>query len=140
MINPSKKGEALNSPVERANTLNDPKFENQQGYFNYDLTHSEFITPLFGKITPSMHFDTVPADRVVLHEDVKTILNRIDGNFLNTINQYSDSFFVSLRSVFPMNYEKLIPNPSITVPIPVVNVDTKLAAVFIPLNTVAALS
>lgn len=111
MINPSKKGEALNSPVERANNLNDPHFENQQGYFNYDLTHSEFITPLFGKITPSMHLDTVPADRVVLHEDVKTILNRIDGNFLNTINQYSDSFFVSLRSVFPMNYEKLIPNP-----------------------------
>lgn len=111
MINPSKKGEALNSPVERANSLNDPQFENQQGYFNYDLTHSEYITPLFGKITPSMHLDTVPADRVVLHEDVKTILNRIDGNFLNTINQYSDSFFVSLRSVFPMNYEKLIPNP-----------------------------
>ena len=111
MINPSKKGEALNSPVERANSLNDPQFENQQGYFNYDLTHSEYITPLFGKITPSMHLDTVPADRVVLHEDVKTLLNRIDGNFLNTINQYSDSFFVSLRSVFPMNYEKLIPNP-----------------------------
>ena len=111
MINPSKKGEALNSPVERANNLNDPQFENQQGYFNYDLTHSEFVTPLFGKVTPSMHLDTVPADRVVLHEDVKTILNRIDGNFLNTINQYSDSFFVSLRSVFPMNYEKLIPNP-----------------------------
>lgn len=111
MINPSKKGEALNSPVERANSLNDPQFENQQGYFNYDLTHSEYITPLFGKITPSMHLDTVPADRVVLHDSTKTILNRIDGNFLNTINQYSDSFFVSLRSVFPMNYEKLIPNP-----------------------------
>ena len=111
MINPSKKGEALNSPVERANELNDPQFQNTQGYFNYDLTHSEYITPLFGKITPSMHLDTVPADRVVFHEDVKTILNRIDGNFLNTINQYSDSFFVSLRSVFPTNYEKLIPNP-----------------------------
>lgn len=111
MINPSKKGEALNSPVERANSLNDPKFENQQGYFAYDLTHSEFVSPLFGKITPTMHLDTVPADRFVVHDNTKTILNQINGNFLNTVNQYSDSFFVSLRSVFPMNYEKLIPNP-----------------------------
>ena len=111
MINPSKTGEALNSPIERASTLNDPKFENQQGYFAYDLTHQEFVTPLFGKITPTMHLDTVPADRVVVHDNAKTILNQIQGNFLNNINQYQDSFFVSLRSVFPNNYEKLIPNP-----------------------------
>lgn len=110
-FNPAKQGEALNSPVERASKLNDPQFENQQGYFPYDLTHQEFITPLFGQITPTMHLDTVPGDRTVVRDNTKLILNQINGNFLSTINQYVDSFYVPLRSVFPMNYEKLIPNP-----------------------------
>lgn len=110
-LNPAKQGEALNSPVERASKLNDPQFENQQGYFPYDLTHQEFITPLFGQITPTMHLDTVPGDRTVVHDNTKLILNQINGNFLSTLNQYVDSFYVPLRSVFPMNYEKLIPNP-----------------------------
>lgn len=110
-FNPAKQTEALNSPVERASKLNDPQFENQQGYFPYDLTHQEFITPLFGQITPTMHLDTVPGDRTVVHDNTKLILNQVNGNLLSTINQYVDSFYVPLRSVFPMNYEKLIPNP-----------------------------
>lgn len=110
-FNPAKQAEALNSPVERASNLNDPQFENQQGYFPYDLTHQEFITPLFGQITPTMHLDTVPGDRTVVHDNTKLILNQINGNFLSTLNQYVDSFYVPLRNVFPNNYEKLIPNP-----------------------------
>lgn len=110
-FNPAKQGEALNSPVERASKLNDPQFENQQGYFPYDLTHAELITPRYGEITPSMHLDTVPGDRTVVHDNTKLILNQINGNLLSTVNQYVDSFYVPLRSVYPMNYEKLIPNP-----------------------------
>ena len=110
-FNPAKQTEALNSPVERASKLNDPQFENQQGYFPYDLTHQEFITPLFGQITPTMHLDTVPGDRTVVHDNTKLILNQINGNFLSNLNQYVDSFYVPLRNVFPNNYEKLIPNP-----------------------------
>lgn len=110
-FNPAKQGEALNSPVERASKLNDPQFENQQGYFPYDLTHQEFITPRFGEVTPSMCLDTVPGDRTVVHDNTKLILNQINGNFLSNVNQYVDSFYVPLRNVFPTNYEKLIPNP-----------------------------
>lgn len=111
MLNPSKQEEYLNSPTERASKLNDPQFENQQGYFPYDLTHQEFITPRFGEITPTMNLDTVPGDRFVVRDNTKLILNQINGNLLSTVNQYVDSFFVSLRNVFPTNYEKLIPNP-----------------------------
>lgn len=111
MLNPSKQEEYLNSPTERASKLNDPQFENQQGYFPYDLTHQEFITPRFGEITPTMNLDTVPGDRFVVRDNTKLILNQINGNLLSTINQYVDSFYVSLRNVFPTNYEKLIPNP-----------------------------
>lgn len=110
-LNPAKQEERLNSPVERASNLNDPQFENQQGYFPYDLTHQEFISPRFGELTPSMHLDTVPGDRIVVHDNTKLILNQINGNLLNNFNQYVDSFYVPLRNVFPNNYEKLIPNP-----------------------------
>lgn len=112
MINPSKTGEYLNSPTERASEINDPQFQNNKGYFSYDLTHSEYISPRFGEITPSCHLDVVPADRIIVSDNTKLIRNQIQGNLLSTINQYQDSFFVSFRSVFPQNYEKLIPNPT----------------------------
>lgn len=111
-VNPATKPEHIKSPITRANDLNDPQFQNQEGYYPYDLTHQELLTPLFGKITPCCHFITAPADRHLLKNNIKTILNRVDGNLLSTLNQYVDSFYVPFRSVFPTNFEKLLPNPS----------------------------
>lgn len=111
-INPSKSGSALNNPTQRANELNDPQFEEQQGYFPYDLTHGEYLTPRFGEVTPSLCFHTVPGDRLVNRDNTKTILNQINGNCFSTINHYIDTFFVPLRSMYSTNYEKLFPNPT----------------------------
>lgn len=110
--NPSKGLSEMATPTKRANDVNEPNFENAQGYFPYDLTHQEFITPRFGEATPSMFLHTVAGDRIAHHDNMKTILNQVNGNLLSTINQYVDSYFVPLRSVFPYNYEKLIPNPT----------------------------
>lgn len=111
-INPAVRPDALNNPTQRANSLNDPHFEEQQGYFPYDLTHGEYITPRFGEATPTLYLDTVPGDRTTVHDNTKLILNQISGNLLSTVNQYVDSFYVPLRAMFPNNYEKLIPNPT----------------------------
>lgn len=111
-VNPATKPEHLDSPIERANSLNDPSFQNSEGYYPYDLTHHEVLTPLFGKIMPSCHFITAPGDRHVLRSNTKTFLNQINGNFLNTVNEYLDTFYVPFRSVFPNNFEKFLPNPS----------------------------
>lgn len=111
-VNPSLRPDPLSSPIERANSLNDPAFVNQEGYYPYDLTHSEFISPRFGEINPCMHLDTVPGDRHTVHDNTKTVINQINGNLLSTVNQYIDSFYVPLRACFPNNYEKLIPNPT----------------------------
>lgn len=111
-VNPSLQRDPLSSPIERANSLNDPAYVNQEGYYPYDLTHSEFITPRFGEINPCMHLDTVPADRHTVHDNTKTVINQINGNLLSTVNQYIDSFYIPLRACFPNNYEKLIPNPT----------------------------
>lgn len=111
-VNPSLQRDPLSSPIERANSLNDPAYVNQEGYYPYDLTHSEFITPRFGEINPCMHLDTVPADRHTVHDNTKTVINQINGNLLSTVNQYIDSFYIPLRACIPNNYEKLIPNPT----------------------------
>lgn len=111
-VNPATKPEHIKSPITRANDLNDPQFQNQEGYYPYDLTHQELLTPLFAKITPCCHFITAPADRHLVKNNIKTILNRVDGNLLSTLNQYVDSFYVPFRSVYPTNFEKLLPNPS----------------------------
>lgn len=111
-VNPAIKPESLNNPTQRANSLNDPQFSEQQGYFPYDLTHGEYISARFGEASPTMHLDTVPADRFAVHDNTKLVLNQISGNLLNTVNQYVDSFYIPLRSCFPNNYEKLIPNPT----------------------------
>ena len=110
--NPSKGLPLQNSPTQRYNDVNEPDFQNQQGYFAYDLTHQEFLTTRFGEGTPSMYLHTVAGDRIAHHDNTKTILNQINGNLLSNVNQYVDSYFVPLRSVFPYNYEKLIPNPT----------------------------
>lgn len=112
MFNPSKPDPKLNNPTQRANELNDPQFEEQQGYFPYDLTHNEFLTTRFGEVTPTCNMHTIPGDRVVFRGNEKTVLTQINGNFLGTVNEYSDCFFVPLRSLYPNNYEKLIPNPT----------------------------
>lgn len=109
-LNPANRQGSLNSPTERANDLNDPKFSENTGYFPYDLTHQSFITPNFGNITPTLILDTVPGDRFVIRDNTKLILNRIEGNFLSNMNQYVDTFYIPLRSVYPMNYEKMIVN------------------------------
>lgn len=110
-FNPSKQSPILESATQRKNQTNDPDFVNDVGYYPYDLSHTEVLTPLFGLVTPSMNFITAPGDRHVVNDDLKTILNQINGNFLNTVNQYVDSFFVSNKTLLPYNWDKLIPNP-----------------------------
>ena len=112
MFNPSKPEPSLNNPTQRANEINDPQFVENQGYFPYDLTHQEFVTPRYGEVTPTMNLHVVAGDRIVFKGNEKTVLTQINGNFMGTVNEYSDSFFVPLRSLFPHNYEKLIPNPT----------------------------
>lgn len=111
-FNPARTQEHITSPLERASSLNDPNFVNAEGYYPYDLSHSSFITPRFGEVTPTMSLHTVSGDRFVVADKTKTILNRVDGNLLNELQQYIDSFYIPMRCLFPNNYEKLIPNPT----------------------------
>lgn len=110
--NPAIKQELLNNPIQRGNPLNDPKYMNQQGYNTYDLNNGQMLTPRYGEVTPSTVFETVPGDRHLLHGNALTFLNQIDSNVVSEINAYHDYFYVPMRCIYPVNYEKIIPNPT----------------------------
>lgn len=109
--NPALKQETLTNPIQRGNPLNDPKFQNQQGYNNYDLNNTQLCSPRFGEYTPNTVFETVPGDRHFLVGNNLGILNQIDANLMSDVRQYVDYFYVPMRCVFPVNYEKIVPNP-----------------------------
>ena len=109
--NPALKQETLTNPIQRGNPLNDPKFQNQQGYNNYDLNNTQLCSPRFGEYTPNTVFETVPGDRHFLVGNNLGILNQIDANLMSDVRQYVDYFYVPMRCVFPINYEKIVPNP-----------------------------
>lgn len=110
--NPSKQQAILNPAMYRGSRINDPSFTLSTGYSPFDLSHQEIFTSRFGEYTPYCHIDTIPADRIVLANNLKTIHNRIDGHLLSTINQYDETFFVSLANLIPNAYERFIPNPT----------------------------
>lgn len=110
-MNPSKQGPILNPATQRGSKLNDPQFKLAQGYSPFDNTHHELFTARFGEYTPYMHLDTVPADRHIIKQNLRTIHNQIDGNLLSVVNQYDETFFVSLANLIPNAYERFIPNP-----------------------------
>lgn len=111
-LNPVLREETLDSPIQRANPLNDPQFANQQGYNNYDLTNNQLLSPRYGEVTPCTVFETVPGDRHTLRGNALSILNQIDSNLVTAINVYTDYFYVPMRVIYPVNYEKIIPNPT----------------------------
>ena len=111
-VNPALRQETLNNPIQRGNPLNDPQYQNQQGYNSYDLNASELCTPRFGEVTPNSVFETVPGDRHMLYGNSETFLNQIDSRLVSTVNMYMDYFYVPMRCMYPINYEKIIPNPT----------------------------
>lgn len=111
-LNPALRQETIESPIHRGNPLNDPKYQEIQGYNTYDLNNTQLMTPRFGEVTPSEVFETTPGDRHFVKDNTLQILNQIDANLVTTVNSYIDTFFVPMRSMYPINVDKIVPNPT----------------------------
>lgn len=110
-LNPAIRPPGSN-PIERANPINDPTFQANQGYNTFDITNQQLITPRYGEVTPTEVCETVLGDRHFVHDNALTMLNQIDASLVTKVNEYRDHFYVPMRCVYPINYEKLIPNPT----------------------------
>lgn len=110
-LNPAVRPPGSN-PIERANPINDPTFQSNQGYNTFEVTNQQLITPRYGDVTPTEVCETVLGDRHFVHDNALTMLNQIDAALVTKVNEYRDHFYVPMRCVYPINYEKLIPNPT----------------------------
>lgn len=117
-LNPALRQETVNSPIQRANPLNDPNYVNQQGYNNYDLSNTQIITPRWGEVTPMEVYETVGGDRHMNNHNTLSILNQINGNLVSKVNEYHDTVYVPMRVIYPNNYTKIKVNPTQGVDLP----------------------
>lgn len=109
--NPSKRDDALRNPIERTNPLNEPDYAHEEGYNPFELTCPKVLTARYGEATPISCFETVPGDRHLMSEGIKTFLDQVDSRVMSEVNAYIDYFHVPLRNIFPINYEKIAVNP-----------------------------
>lgn len=111
MFNPQIRNERLNNPIERSNPINEPDYSHEEGYNPFDITCPKLLSPRYGEVTPIEVFETVPADRHQLSSGVQTVLDRVQGRVMSDVRAHLDYFHVPLRSIFPVNYEKIMVNP-----------------------------
>lgn len=110
-FNPSKQEDLLKNPLERTNPLNEPDYAHEEGYNPFSLTQPKVLSARYGEVTPISVFETVPADRHLMSEGIKSFLDQVDSRVLSEVNAHIDYVHVPLRNIFPNNYEKIAVNP-----------------------------
>lgn len=110
-FNPSQRDDLLKNPIERTNPLNEPDYAHEEGYNPFELTCPKVLTARYGEVTPISVFETVPGDRHLMAEGIKSFLDQVDSRVMSEVNAYVDYFHVPLRNIYPINYEKIAVNP-----------------------------
>lgn len=111
-LNPVKRQERLDNPIERTNPVNEPDYHHEEGYNPFDLTAPSVFTARYGEVTPISVVDTVPADRHLVTEGIKSFMDQIQDRVMNEMRAYVDYFHVPLQCIYPYNYDKIITNPT----------------------------
>lgn len=111
-MNPQKRQGMLDNPIDRSNLVNDPDYAHQEGYNPFALTSPGLFTLRYGEVTPTSVFDTVSGDRHLMSEGVKVFLDEVQNRVMSDINTYVDYFNVPYRSIFPINWDKIIVHPN----------------------------
>lgn len=110
--NPSLSRSLGNSPMDKVNPVNDPKFANGQGYNEFDLSHSAPDTQRFGELLPCLFFEGVPGDRVLLRSDSEVKANGLTDSLLSQVSRSEDYFMVPYSAMYPRNWSKIFTNPT----------------------------
>uniref|UniRef100_A0AAU8B9R5 Major capsid protein n=1 Tax=Dulem virus 269 TaxID=3145746 RepID=A0AAU8B9R5_9VIRU len=111
MLNVSQRKNPLDSPVDRGNPVNDPKYVNNQGYSVFDYVGNNSQTLRYSEITPVFCENTVSGDRFVGSISDMAVANQLDAPLMQPVNLHSDAFAVPMKSLFPENWAKIITNP-----------------------------
>lgn len=110
--NPSLSRSIGDSPMDKVNPVNDPKFANGQGYNEFDLSHSRPDTQRFADLVPFLFLEGVPGDRFLLRSDSEIKANGLTDALLSEVTMSEDYFMVPHSALYPRNWEKIFTNPT----------------------------
>lgn len=93
------------------NPANDPDRKPVKGRSKFKPNRSLYHTPVFGLNTPHFAMEAIEGDRVSVRvqSDVDTF--NLQAPMMSPVKMHKDYFFASLRSVLPLNADKVITNP-----------------------------
>lgn len=112
MVNPSLQKSIGNSPQDRVTPAADQAYANGQPYNTFDLSDSVPDTQRAADQLPFEFMNCVAGDRVIITSSSKIKANQLPATLMSKFNAYEDYFAVPMSCMFPINYDKMIANPT----------------------------
>lgn len=112
MFNPSNQKSIGKSPQDRVVKSSDQSYANSQPYNTFDLSHSVPDTQRAADIQPFEFRECVPGDRLIISSSSQIKANQLPAPLQSHFAAYEDYFQVPLSCIYPVNYDKMIANPT----------------------------
>lgn len=91
--------------------MNAPEF-NQQGYNTFDMSMNAPTSQRFGDAMPSFFMECVPGDRIIHRTSEEIRDTALTDVLLSEVRAFEDVFTVPISSLYPVNWQKMITNPT----------------------------
>ena len=112
MQNPSLQKSIGNSPQDRVTAAADQSYANGQPYNTFDLSDTVPDTQRAADQLPFEFMNCVAGDRVIITSSSKIKANQLPSTLMSKFNAYEDYFAVPMSCMYPINYDKMIANPT----------------------------
>lgn len=112
MQNPSLQKSMGNSPQDRVTAAADQTYANGQPYNTFDLSDTVPDTQRAADQIPFEFLNCVAGDRVIITSSSKIKANQLPAALMSKFNAYEDYFAVPMSCMYPINYDKMIANPT----------------------------
>lgn len=112
MVNPSLQKSIGNSPQDRVTSAADQTYSNGQPYNTFDLSDTVPDTQRAADQLPFEFMNCVAGDRVIITSSSKIKANQLPATLMSKFNAYEDYFSVPMSCMYPINYDKMIANPT----------------------------
>lgn len=112
MQNPSLQKSMGNSPQDRVTSAADQTYANGQPYNTFDLSDTVPDTQRAADQLPFEFMNCVAGDRVIITSSSKIKANQLPATLMSKFNAYEDYFAVPMSCMYPINYDKMIANPT----------------------------
>lgn len=80
---------------------------------HFDLSHHNYITPQYGRITPFLRMEGVAGDKINVRNSHKVRSYTLKSPLMSDVYMQKDYFAVPMEAILPLNWNKIFTNPVI---------------------------